>query len=279
MAGADIVARLAQYGLLSLLFGLTVMPLYAPVAPLGRGATRSLTVAAAFATLVGLLVMAAQLSDDPGVLMPLSDVWSTTTALPAGVASLARLGLLILLAAVSPLARPWPARIVSGLALASLAWSGHAAAGEGVAGPLRLAADIVHLLAAGVWLGALAGLLRLAWRRDDRAATALESFSGVGAGVVAALIASGLVNLLADSGLRPVSVLTAAAWGRLLTLKLGLFAAMLALAGANRFWLTPRLKADGRAPIRASLALETALGLAVLVLVAILGRLAPFGDG
>ena len=35
----------------------------------------------------------------------------------------------------------------------------------------------------------------------------------------------------------------------------------------------------GGAPIRASLALETVLGLAVLVLVAILGRLAPFGDG
>jgi putative copper resistance protein D len=129
------------------------------------------------------------------------------------------------------------------------------------------------------WLGALAGLLALAWRRDGGSAPALEAFSGVGAGIVAALVASGLVNLLADSGLKPVSALTAGPWGWLLAAKLALFAAMLGLAAANRYWLTPRLKAGGGKAIRASLALESALGLAVLILVAVLGRLAPFGDG
>ena len=41
----------------------------------------------------------------------------------------------------------------SATALASLAWTGHGAASEGVAGTRHLIADIVHLLAAGAWIG------------------------------------------------------------------------------------------------------------------------------
>src|SRR3546814_19557940 len=43
------------------------------------------------------------------------------------------------------------AATLAGGALASLALNGHAAAGEGVAGAVRLAAGLVHLLAAGGW--------------------------------------------------------------------------------------------------------------------------------
>ena len=39
--------------------------------------------------------------------------------------------------------------------LAALAWSGHAAAGDGFDGDIEIVADVVHLLAAGAWLGAL----------------------------------------------------------------------------------------------------------------------------
>ena len=53
--------------------------------------------------------------------------------------------------------RDWAGRrgYQRGPALASLAWNGHAAAGEGVAGAVRLAAGLVHLLAAGGWIAAV----------------------------------------------------------------------------------------------------------------------------
>ena len=53
---------------------------------------------------------------------------------------------------------------LSGMALASLSWNGHAAAGDGFGGTLRLLAGIVHLLAAGAWVGAIAAILQLALR-------------------------------------------------------------------------------------------------------------------
>jgi putative copper export protein len=50
--------------------------------------------------------------------------------------------------------------ILSLLLLASLAWTGHAAIGEGAAGVAREFNQTMHLLAAGLWLG---GLVPLGW--------------------------------------------------------------------------------------------------------------------
>ena len=54
--------------------------------------------------------------------------------------------------------------IAAAVALASLAWSGHGAASEGFRGTVHLVADIVHLLAAGVWVGPLFALGLLLFR-------------------------------------------------------------------------------------------------------------------
>ena len=65
-----------------------------------------------------------------------------------------------------------------------------------------------------------------------------------------------------------------------------MFASMLLLAAANRFWLTPRLSArldstsgleSAVAALRLSLLTETALAILVLAAVAWLGTLAPLG--
>ena len=70
-------------------------------------------------------------------------------------------------------------------------------------------------------------------------------------------------------------------YGRLLAFKLALFAAMLALAAANRFWITPALaQQTDDAPrwvarLRRHVFAEQALGLAVLMLVGVLGAQAP----
>jgi len=68
--------------------------------------------------------------------------------------------------------------------------------------------------------------------------------------------------------------LTVTEYGRLLMLKMALFAAMLLIAGVNRFWLTPRLALKSGIEPRAlrrlarNSVIEIALGLAIFAIVA-----------
>ena len=185
----------------------------------------------------------------------------------------------------------WVVTLASGAALATLAWTGHGAMGDGAVGWVHLLVDILHLVAAGVWTGALLGLVLLVARPLARVhAThlalshrALHGFGMVGTVVVGTLIVTGLVNGWALVGTGNIASLGATLYGRFLVAKLALFAAMLGVASLNRFRLTPALKRSiastdhGRAlaTLRRSLALETALAVAVLALVAWLGMLEP----
>ena len=65
--------------------------------------------------------------------------------------------------------------------LGALAWSGHAAAGEGYDGDVGIVADVVHLLAAGAWLGALPALVYVLGSTPSigDAAAAVKRFSSV----------------------------------------------------------------------------------------------------
>jgi hypothetical protein len=106
------------------------------------------------------------------------------------------------------------------------------------------------------------------------AARAAAHFSTLGVASVAALLASGIVNswMLLSS---PRDLIDTD-YGRLLFLKIGLFAAMLAIAAVNKFHLTPRLAGAParRALLRNGLA-ETVLGAGVLLLVGALGTMQP----
>lgn len=213
-----------------------------------------------------------------------------------GYAIAVRLLLATLVLALSlwlgPRLRLWLVSVGAGaLILASFAWTGHGAVEQGAAGIIHAISDIVHLIAAGVWLGALAALAVLLWRGRNEGGKALallhralENFSGVGSLVVAALLASGLVNSWFLVGLRPVDAILTTPYGWLLAVKIALFGAMLLLAAANRFRLTPALGvalangADGgpaTAKLRRSVLFETVLAIGVLALVSILGMIAP----
>jgi putative copper resistance protein D len=176
------------------------------------------------------------------------------------------------------------------LATASLAWMGHGASVEGGLGLLHLVNDVVHVLAAAVWIGALVAFAVLSLHRHGSAEahqafhSALHGFSGVGSGVVALLIVSGLINSWVLVGPENVGGLVTTPYGRLLSLKMLLFSAMVALAAANRFRLVPALSRSlhrgampqgALAALRRSLALETGCSFAVLLLVAWLGTLEP----
>jgi putative copper resistance protein D len=192
--------------------------------------------------------------------------------------------------AVACLAITGPGRLVcalGALTLGSLAWSGHGAGDDTATGAVHLLADLIHLLAAGAWIGALAGLTCMlitasSAERRESLHTGLRKFSGVGTVVVLLILASGLINSLFLVGLDRWRMLFTTLYGRLLLAKVALFVAMLALAAGNRFRLTPRLgktlEADGPADLgalRVSVITETALAVLVLAIVGVLGVLTP----
>jgi putative copper export protein len=189
----------------------------------------------------------------------------------------AALGLLLL----RPSARWLQLAAATGLT-GLIALTGHAGAGIGRAGDFHLVSDIVHLVAAGAWVGALPALaILLLWSRavaarGGLAVAATHRFSVLGIVCVVALLLSGLINSWALLG--GPGDLVATTYGRLLALKIGLFAAMVAIALVNRYHLTVRL--PDHAAMRAlgrNAWVETALGAAVFFIVGALGTLSPPG--
>src|SRR5262249_2264337 len=84
----------------------------------------------------------------------------------------------------------------------SLAFAGHASAGEDVEGWVHLGPDILHLVAAAAWLGALvplAAVLHAARAKNDACSLAIAGaatarFSSLGIGSVGTLVITGIVN-------------------------------------------------------------------------------------
>jgi putative copper resistance protein D len=194
-----------------------------------------------------------------------------------------RLVLAVVLSGLVFLPRPSGAVIIAAAAvlLGSLGWAGHAALMDHSAMSwLHCGSDALHLLAAGVWIGALAAFGMLLRGEGGAMATVpLSRFSGVGAASVAVLAATGVLNGWIILG--GPDALLGATWGWLLIAKVGLFGAMLGLAAANRLWLTPRLlrapDAEAVARLRKTILAEQGLALLVLGLVAVLGTLDPKG--
>ena len=292
MDAANIVVRLAQYASLLSLFGLAAFAAYAPRAAVFL--TRAPWIAglgllALLASAISLLVLAATMAGDPNGATDPTTLWTVISGTAAGWAWSARMLAVLLTLGCAKLRNPYPLLATSGIAVASLAWTGHAAADAGIPGAVHALADILHLFAAGVWVGALVAFLRLIFhggKAIQDTATALAGFAGVGSIVVAALLGTGLINLVYLAPWRPLPELTTTPWGWLLITKLILFAAMFAMAAINRFILTPRLQAAAsEGPIVAvrklklSLAVETSLVLAIVALVSVLGTLAPPATG
>ena len=182
------------------------------------------------------------------------------------------------------------AATLAGGALASLAWNGHAAAGEGVAGAVRLAAGLVHLLAAGGWIAAVLMFLWMLLRGKKASNSGrlrsthdfLHGFSTMGTIFVAALIVSGIAHY-GDLTAWSLSTLLQSTYGNLLLFKLVLFAGMVGLGALHRWVLVPRL---GRAltsgdhvqeahALRQSVTAEAALAILIVIVVSVLGTLSP----
>ena len=224
-------------------------------------------------------------------------VWSVLSDTDFGHAWIARLGFAIGLAGALLIAGSKPRLQSTGHTIAlvllaaglvgSLAFAGHAAAGTGAEGMVQLGSDILHLIVAAAWVGALVPLaLLLGLAKCDEpsiavARAATVRFSSLGVVSVGILVATGIVNGWILSG--SMAALVGTDYGRLLLLKIAVFCVMLTVAGINRLWLTPRLveamdadlAADTLHRLRRNSLIEATLGAIVVAIVGVLGMLPP----
>ena len=300
-----IVIRLGLFLSLMVLMGLAVFPLYAlrgterlegKILTL-KGALIFWSSAAIILSVLGFLALMAAMMGTS-----IADIdWEMCRSIlfetPIGTAYLIRMAALVaaLLAALainrSDEQRLIAVTVASSIALGTLVWTGHAGATEGPLGSLHKASDILHMLAAAVWLGGIAAFLKLLQAPDDElggdrltvAHRTLDSFSRVGTVCIAVIVVTGLINGQILVGLSNITTLFQSTYGQLLVLKLALVGAMLLLGAKNRWRLTPNLglalsegsSATAVAALRTSLLLEAGAALVILGLVAWLGTLEP----
>jgi putative copper resistance protein D len=169
---------------------------------------------------------------------------------------------------------------LSAALLASLALVGHAAMRTGVEGLAQRANHAAHLLTAGAWLGGLLPFLLClrAYADSDLRPDAVDAMtrsSFWGQFIVAAIVLTGAVNVALISGRAPIPPTTL--YRALLDAKILTVGLMISLAVFNRFCLAPRLApgAMALALLRATSAIEVALGTAVVALVSVFALLDP----
>ena len=171
------------------------------------------------------------------------------------------------------------ARMARGLSLLglfgiglALSLSGHASTAEPRL--VSRSAVLLHALAVAFWLGSLLPLyaaVRAAGLRGSAdGVMELERFSRAIPFVVVLLLVSGF--WLAVVQLGRIDALWTTSYGLVLACKLACVTALFALAAANRYWLVPKFETHGAAaarPLVASIALELAIAVAILGLVAL----------
>lgn len=144
---------------------------------------------------------------------------------------------------------------------------------DGVSGQLLILNQLVHLGCVSLWLGGLLVLLMILRQPVDGALPViLQRFSGVGYGLVAGLLVSGLINVRVLTGqFWPTPLLSG--FALILLIKVLLVAAMLGLALFNRL----RIKDCQQRVhlLRHSVRLEWLLGIAAVAAVSLLGTLPP----
>ena len=159
------------------------------------------------------------------------------------------------------------------LLLMTLAPVGHGAMLDGLSGQLLILNQVVHLMCVGAWLGGLL-LLVMILRQSNRyeLAPVLRRFSGVGYGLVAGLLVTGLINVRVLTGqLWPTPLFSG--FALILLIKVMLVLGMLALALLNRLRLDRCEQQLGS--LKASVMVEWLLGVCAVAAVSLLGTLPP----
>lgn len=300
----QILLRFLHYAALLGLFGLTAYRLIGlrwlsskDQYPWFDGALVSLAIVAPLVSAALMLLSIAAMMGQPVWLTDWATVELMVTSTSIGWAFAARMALL-LAALMALLLRNRSrfslmiAAVCYSFAIASLAWSGHAAALEGGAGLFHRINDAFHLLAAGLWLGAIGWFVHLTIRahryidavQSQSLLSTMHRFAPLGITLVSVVVVTGLINAQMIFGLPNSGTVLMTGYGQLLAIKVALFALMLlcggrnALIGRSRAAAHARLDADpttSLASLRASLTIEITLAIAVIGLVAIAGMMSP----
>jgi copper transport protein len=169
--------------------------------------------------------------------------------------------------------------------------AGHASTQDLV--PLAIASDVVHLVSVSLWLGGLAMLAAAALPRrlPDELAAIVPRFSRIAFGAVITILATGTFQGWRE--VRSKAALTDTTYGRLLIIKVVLFALLVGLGGLSRRFVQARYRVaspqlsfgpgtatadpDGETvtQLRKTVGAETVLAVVVLAVTALLVNAQP----
>ena len=297
MRGAQLAALLSLFG--TLLFTLVVAPAALRAVPpatadtVRAALTRQARLGLFFALALGIGCFAALPAEA-------RDAWS-------GQALVLRTLLLLATLKLRPRA-PITASVVAGLALVLQPSLGHTGAQGGGTATMLAGAEALHLLAAGAWLGGLLPLMLCIERLPPpQAALACKRSTLIWLVSVGVVAVTGVLQAGALVG--SVPALLGTAYGCIVLLKLGLFAALLGLAVPSRLRfaqapvaqapvaqapvaqapvaqapvaqppvtqaLADAAPANARRRLRLSAGVETAIGVAILLAAGCLAALPP----
>lgn len=297
------VLRLAQYALLLGLFGWSAFWLLGLRSVDGLRAYRSpgfAVLAAIVAPVVSAALMLMSIAAMMGVPVVELDrpmIEAMIFGTDIGFGFIVRTGLLFAgLAAILALRSRRAALVFAagcfGSALVTLGWSGHAAATEGGLGLFHRLNNGIHLISAGLWIGAIGWFLVLTFRcykapdetQGHAVLKAMHAFAPMGISLVALVAVTGTVNSHLIFGLPNVAVTLATPYGFLLAIKLALVAAMIAF-GAHHARVSRgaaiavrhgnAYPAQALGALLRTLLAEFLLGLLVIGLVAVFGSMSP----
>jgi copper resistance protein D len=172
--------------------------------------------------------------------------------------------------------------LISVVFLVSLAWISHAAAAS--VHSLGLLGDVLHLCAAGGWIGGLVPLtvfltrVRAQFSLGETVTRVVYRFSTLSLCCVSVLVVSGISNswLLVGS----IYALFTTPYGRFLLFKLTVFAILIGFGVRNRFLVKTKLLKTPAEPdllpqLHRNVLCEVFLGVAVVAIVACLGVTPP----
>lgn len=295
--------RFAHYALLLGLFGWTAFRL---IGLRGIGSLSHVRVdavlivaaiAAPFVSIALMMVSVAAMMGLPVAALDQATIEPMIFGTDMGTAFMIRIALLAaglwFLLIRRPAAYAMPvAAVMFASALMTLGWNGHAAATEGAIGLLHRLNNGVHLVAAGLWLGAIGWFLRLTVKAhiqpdqiETRALLAtMHKFAPLGVLLVAIVAITGLINSQLIFGLASIAAVLPTEYGLLLLSKILLVGVMLAF-GAHNAGVARRVALEDSggqtdtvvalAALRRSLAGELVVAASVIALIAILGRISP----
>ncbi|HQT37884.1 MAG TPA: CopD family protein [Acidocella sp.] len=170
---------------------------------------------------------------------------------------------------------------LTAFAIALQAGLGHGAAMAGIEGNVLLAALVLHLLAAGLWLGSLLPLyIAISAASPEVAHKIAKRYSVLGTICVITLIATATLQAWFLAG--GISGLVGTAYGRVAMAKTFMFLVLIVFAACNRNIFTPALIGDqaslAKSHLRRIIFAEMLAGLTVVILAGILLQLSPGMD-